>query len=118
MKIKFRKFSPSAAEPFLATAGSACYDLFSTAELLISPRSCHCIKTNIGLSIAKGCFGKIHTRSSWAKKFTSVEVGVIDSDYRGNIIVIFHYYSKNWFRIRESNRIANFHTEKSIEHSF
>ena len=70
MKIKFRKFSPHAVEPFFTTVGSACYDLSSAEEIMISPRFCHCIKIDIDLPIPKGYFGKIHTRSSWAKKFT------------------------------------------------
>ena len=74
--------------------------------MLVAPKSCHCTKTDIGVSIPKGCFGKFHARSSWARKVTAVAGGVIDLDYRGNIIIIFHNYSNQWFHIQESDKIA------------
>ena len=81
MDIKFKKFSDRAVKPFLAMSGSACYDLCSTSDYLIYPNSVR----KIGLEIPGGFCGKIYTRSSWAKKYTCVEGGVIDSDYRGKI---------------------------------
>ena len=112
MKIKFKKLSSRSVEPSLAIPGSACFDLLSAEEVIILPRCCQCIKTNIGVSIPKGYFGKIHARSSWAKRFTSVAGGVIDSDYRGNIIVIFHTYSDNWLQIHQSEKIAQIAIQK------
>ena len=107
MKIKFRKFSSRAVEPFLATTGSACYNLSSAEELMISPRSCHCIKTDIGLSIPKGYFGYF-LEGAGQKSYYD------DSDYRGNIIVIFHNYSHNWFHIHESDKIAQISIQTKV----
>ena len=106
MKIKFKKFSACATEPSLATSGSACFDLASAEEVIIPPRSCLCIKVDIGIAIPKGYFGRIHARSSWARRFTSVAGGFIDSNYRGNISVIFHNYSDNWLQVHQSDKSA------------
>ena len=95
MKIKVKKFSTPTTTPPLATPGSACFDLFSAEEKIIPSRCCVCIKT--GFAIPKGYFGKIHARSSWAKRFTGVGGGVMDSDFRGDIVVLFHSYSDNWY---------------------
>ena len=95
MKIKFKRFSSRAIPPSLATSGSACFDLFSAEEKIIPPNLCHCVKTDIGLAILRG---KIHVRSSWAKRFTPVGSKVIDSNYRGDIAVVFHNHSDNWLQ--------------------
>ena len=106
MKIKFKKFSSKDITRSLATPGSACFDLFCIDEALIQSHSCHCLNTDIGLSIPKSYLGKIHARSSWAKRFTSISGGVIDSDYREKIIIVFQNHSDNWFHISTSESIA------------
>ena len=95
MEIKFKKFSNKAFETFLAMPGSGCFDLCSAYKYLIYPNSVQEINTDIGVAIPHGFIGKIITRNSWVLKFMSVEGGVIDSDYRGKIKVIFHNKSSN-----------------------
>ena len=112
MKIKFKKFSARAIEPSLATSGSACFDLASAEEVIIPPRSCQCIKTDIGIAILKDYFGKVHARSSWARRFTSVAGRVIDSNYRGKISVILHNYSDNWLQVHQSDKFAQIAIQK------
>ena len=112
MKIKFKKFFARAIEPSLATSGSDGFDLASAQEVIIPPRPCQCIKTDIGIAIPKGYFGKIHARSIWARRFTSVAGGVIDSDYRGNISIIFHNYSDNWLQVHQSEKFAQIARQK------
>ena len=46
------------------------------------------------------------------KIFTSIAGGVIDSDYTGNIILIFQNYSNNWLQIRPSEKIAQIAIQK------
>ena len=89
MKVNFKRFFPKAIAASLATPDSACFVLYSVEDVLIPPRSCHCINTHIDLSIPKSYFGKIHARSSWAKRFTSISGWVIDSDFKGKIAVVF-----------------------------
>ena len=62
--------------------------------------------TDIGFAIPHGFLGKIFTRSNWALKYTSVEGGVIDSDYRGKVNIIFHNHSSDWFNITKGQSIA------------
>ena len=112
MKIKFKTFSSRAIIPSVATSGSACFDLSSVQEAIILPYSCQCIKTDIGIAIPKSYFAKMHTRSSWEKRFTSVSGGVIDSDYRGNISVIFHNHSGNWLQVHQSEKFAQIAIQK------
>ena len=46
------------------------------------------------------------------RKDLSVAGGVIDSDYRGNIVVIFHNYSDNWLPIHQSEKTAQIAIQK------
>ena len=101
MEIPFKIFSNKAVQPFLATPGSTSFDLCSTNNYLIYPNSVQGINTNIGVAIPHS-----FTRSSWAIKFTSVEGGVIDSDYRGKIKVICHDKSSNWHKTVTGKSIA------------
>ena len=106
MEIQFKKFSNKAVKNFLATAGFGCHDVCSEDNYLIFPNSVQVINTGIGFAIPHGFIGKIFTRSSWALKFTSVEGGVIDSDYRGEVKVICHNKSTEWQQINKGQSIA------------
>ena len=64
------------------------------------------ISRDIGFAIPHGFLGKIFTRSNWALKYTNTEGGVIDSDYRGKVNIIFHNHSSNWFNITKGQSIA------------
>ena len=64
------------------------------------------INTDIGIAIPQGFIGKIFIRSNWALKFTSVEGGIIDSDYRGKIKVVCHNKSTNFHTIPTDKSIA------------
>ena len=112
MKIKFKKFSSRVTDPSLATLGSACYDIFSAEEKIIPPCTVSRVKTDIGFKIHGGYFGKIHSRSSRARRFTGVGGGVNDSDYRGSIDVIFFNYSDNWLQIHREDKFAQIAIQK------
>ena len=88
MKIRLKKFPARATTPQLARPGSAGFGLFS-AEEKIPSRSVTRFKKKVGFAIPKSYFGKIHAYSIWVRRFTGVSGGVIDSDYRGNVAVIF-----------------------------
>ena len=106
MKIKFKKFSQRARAPTQGTKGSAGYDLHFVEERLVSPCSSVLVQTDVGLKIPKVFFWKIHTRSSWTVQITGVGSGVIDSDYRGKVGVIFFNFSNNFYQICVGDKIA------------
>ena len=58
MKIDFVRFSNSAIVPTKGTEDSAGFDLCSVEDVTISSNSIKIIKTDIGLKILKGYFGK------------------------------------------------------------
>lgn len=89
MQIKFVKTHPDAVIPTRGSAGAAGFDL--TAVSLKRAADLYIYDTGLALEIPSGYWGGIYARSSLF--FTGLEkcggVCVIDSDYRGNILVMF-----------------------------
>ena len=91
MKIKIKLLSDKAKLPVKGTPDSAGYDL--TAASVFWDRSNNIISYGFGiaLEIPKGYVGLVFPRSSIAKKSLTLTncVGVIDSNYRGEILAKF-----------------------------
>ena len=109
--IEFVKLSLTAKVPTGGTRGAAGYDLYSDNEypVTIKPGTVIKIPTGIGIAIPEGCVGLIFPRSGLATKMglrLANSVGVIDSDYRGNIIVALYNDSKEDRIIEPHERIA------------
>lgn len=89
MQINFVKTHPDAVIPTRGSAGAAAFDL--TAVSLKRAADLYIYDTGLALEIPSGYWGGIYARSSLF--FTGLEkcggVCVIDSDYRGSILVIF-----------------------------
>ena len=58
------------------------------------------------VKIPKGYFGKIHSRSSSGMQFTDVGGGVIDSNARGPVSVVFFNFSSRYFEVKKRQRFA------------
>jgi dUTP pyrophosphatase len=85
------KLRPDAVIPLRATAGSAGYDLYSVEnDFSIKPGTIYKCGTGISLNFPKDHYGRIAPRSSLGVKGIHVLGGVIDSDYRGEIIVLLY----------------------------
>ena len=89
MQIKFTKTHPDAVIPTRGSAGAAAFDL--TAVSLKRAADLYIYDTGLALEIPSGYWGGIYARSSIF--FTGLEkcggVTVVDSDYRGSILVMF-----------------------------
>lgn len=93
MKVKIKKLSKNAILPTKGTEYSAGYDLYSAECMVIYPQDNRKIHTGIAMEIPEGYFGAIFPRSGLATKNglrLANCVGVIDSDYRGELIVALH----------------------------
>ena len=94
IKVKFKKLSPDAKEPVRATDGAAGWDLSAVSRKYVNPESILNMvqyRTGIAVEIPSGYVGLLFPRSSCYKKELSLmnSVGVIDSDYRGEISFIY-----------------------------
>lgn len=90
MKINIKKLNPDAKVPTYATGGSGCFDLYTTSYGVISRNVPHIFNTGLVFEIPKGFVMLIFSRSGDGFKHgvrLSNCVGVIDSDYRGEVKV-------------------------------
>ena len=110
MKIKLKKLNADAHIPTFGSEYSAGADLYSIdGDVTLNPGCSYLFHTGISLEIPKGYAGLIFARSSLACKkgiAPSNKVGVIDSDYRGEIMVSLFNQSKESVVIEKGERIA------------
>jgi dUTP pyrophosphatase len=95
--------------PEYMTTNAAAADLFSSASTDIPPGRLVIIPTNIAVQIPKGFEGQVRSRSGLALKKGLMVLnspGTIDSDYRGEIMVILYNTGKVVQEIKKGERIA------------
>jgi dUTP pyrophosphatase len=111
--------SENAKVPTCGTPGSAGYDLYCAAECVIPPGTNKLVSTGVAIMLPENTVGKIFPRSSLAyKKQVTVDAGVIDSDYRGEIKVLLHNYSNSPFKVEVHDRVAQLVVLKIEKHEF
>lgn len=109
MKLKYYKLDKNAFEPTYGTVESAGLDLYAINGVSINPKESAIIHTGIAMEIPKGYFGGIYPRSGLAiKRGLRLQncVGVIDSDYRGEIMVGLYNDSDKCQVISYGDRVA------------
>ena len=117
MNINIKLLNNLAKFPTCADSGSAGYDLYSAIsnDVQIPPHSTVKIGTGIALSIPLGYFGAIYARSGISTKRNLRPgncVGIIDSSYRGEIIVALHNDSPEIKTVQAGERIAQLVIQK------
>ena len=110
--MEIKKLNPDAKIPTKGSeeaAGLDLYACFDREAIEIMPHSSVMIDTGIAVAIPKGNFGGIYARSGLACKRglrPANCVGVIDSDYRGEVKVCLQNDSSDWQKIYNGERIA------------
>ena len=108
MQIKFKKLHPDAVAPKQGTPGSAGFDLTVCRPVeQISPAHIRCW-SGIAVEIPKGHVGLLFPRSSICKKglLLTNAVGVIDSDYRGELMIALHNHGASAQSVSPGERVA------------
>ncbi len=109
--IRVKKLKENAILPTYGSAEAAGADLYACldASVTIQPGDSAFIPTGLAMEIPKGCAGLIYARSGLACKrglAPANKVGVIDSDYRGEFIVVLHNHGSVPQEIAHGERIA------------
>lgn len=109
--IHLKRLNENAIIPTYGSTYAAGADLYACLEepCFISPNETAFIKTGLAIEIPIGYVGLIYARSGLACKVglaPANKVGVIDSDYRGELIVALHNHSKKTACIESGERIA------------
>ena len=111
MKVPFIKLHPDAVMPTYGSRHAAGADLYALAEteILIPAGKTVFVSTGIAMEIPEGFVGLVFARSSMGAKrglAPANKVGVIDSDYRGEIMVGLHNAGDTDYTIQPADRIA------------
>lgn len=110
-KINIKKFYENATIPTYGTDYAAGADLYACLEeaVAIQPGETVFIGTGIGLEVPVGYAGLIYARSGLACKSglaPANKVGVVDTDYRGEVKVALHNHSNEEKIVEPNERIA------------
>lgn len=111
MIVNIKKLDPKATVPTYGTQYSAGADLYALLEndVTIKPSETVLIHTGISLEIPEGYAGLIYARSGLASKkglAPANKVGVVDSDYRGEVMVALHNHGNSEQTVSNGERIA------------
>lgn len=110
-RVNIKKLNENAILPVYGSENAAGADLYACMEqpVTIQPKETEFIKTGIALEVPEGFAGLIYARSGLACKkglAPANKVGVIDADYRGEIMVALYNHSKEPVTIEHGERIA------------
>lgn len=109
--VNIKKLNPNATVPTYGSLYSAGADLYACIEenLVIAPHETVLIKTGLSIEIPEGYAGLIYARSGLASKkglAPANKVGVVDADYRGEVMVALHNHSEKSAEIECGERVA------------
>lgn len=111
MIVKIKKLNENAKMPTYGSPYSAGADLYACIdnEITIKPNETVLIKTGLAMELSCGYVALIYARSGLATKrglAPANKVGVVDSDYRGEIMVALHNHSTVPQTVSKDERIA------------
>ena len=111
MNINFMKLNSNAVEPICGSIDAAGHDLSAAIDspIKIAPHQTVKIPTGLAMELPKNTFGGIYARSGIANReglAPANKVGIVDSDYRGEIIVALHNHSDEYRIVEPGQRIA------------
>jgi dUTP pyrophosphatase len=111
VRVRFQKLRPDALTPRYMSAGAAGMDLASAAgeAVRVEPRARVAVPTGLAFAIPAGYEGQVRPRSGLARKqgVTVINApGTIDSDYRGEVVVLLVNLGDKVHIIEPGDRIA------------
>lgn len=112
MLVKFKKLRPNAKDPVMGSKYAAGFDLHACIDydfMSVATHQTVKIPTGIAVEIPDGYFGAVFARSGLATKSglrPANCVGVIDSDYRGEVVVALHNDTDVNQAVENGERIA------------
>lgn len=112
MKVRIKKLNENAVIPTYGSdfsAGADLYALLDRDKIEIPPHETVLVHTGLSFEIPEGYVGLVYARSGLATKrglAPANKVGVIDADYRGEIMVSLHNHSNILQEIDNGERVA------------
>jgi len=110
-QLQFVKLEEGARIPTRATEGSVGYDVYSLFDTVLLAGERKCIRTGIAMNLPSvkdglGYYPQLKGRSSLELKGIDLKAGVVDCDYRGEILVLLKNDTDDDYFIKAEDRIA------------
>jgi dUTP pyrophosphatase len=110
--LKIRKLHTDAVLPTRAHHDDAGIDLYTYKEVILPPHATMKIHTGISLAIPTGFVGLIWDKSSVSSKGIKTVGGVIDAQYRGELIVALHNLNDETYVCNKGDKVAQMLIQK------
>lgn len=110
-QIRMKKLNERAKVPTYGTVVSAGADLYAVldAPVTIAPHETKVISTGVAFEIPSGLVGVVCARSGLSCKqdlAPANKVGIIDADYRGEVVVVLHNHGTQVRTVQNGDRVA------------
>jgi dUTP pyrophosphatase len=106
-RLLFKRLHPAARLPTRGSAGAAGLDLYAVERVTISPGARAAVRTGLAAAVPEGFYGRVAPRSGLAVRHgIDVLAGVIDSDYRGEILCALVNHGEEPFEVEPGARVA------------
>jgi dUTP pyrophosphatase len=113
--LRFKQLDPRAVLPKRGSVLAAGLDVCGIEDLSIAPRHRAMAKTGLAVAIPPGFYGRVAPRSGLAaKNGLDVLAGVIDSDYRGEIVCILYNTGDETINLPAGSKICQLIIEQII----
>jgi len=114
-ELKFLQLHPAAILPTRGSGQAAGLDLYSIEDVTFAAGGRAAVRTGLSVAIPRGFYGRVAPRSGLAVKHgLDVLAGVIDSDYRGEIVCALVNHGREAFTLEAGQRMAQLIIEAII----
>jgi dUTP diphosphatase len=106
-RLLFKRLHPDARLPARGSTHAAGLDICSVERVTLAPGGRAAVRTGLAVAIPEGFYGRVAPRSGMAVRHgIDVLAGVIDADYRGEILCALVNHGSEPFEIEPDARIA------------
>ena len=109
INIKIKRLNENAILPEKQHDSDAGYDLHSIEDIILKPNQIYKVKTGIAIQIPNNYGGLVLPRSGLSSKYGISLIntpGLIDSGYRGELLIPLINHSSNEYTINKTERVA------------
>jgi len=111
--VRVKKLHVDAILPTRGSALAAGLDLYCIEETILPPQSITLVHTGIAVAFSSEFYGRIAPRSGIsARTGVMVNAGVIDCDYRGEIMIVFNNIFDQEVKFAKGDKVAQLILEK------
>lgn len=106
MNLKIKRLDKSLPLPEYKTAGAVGFDLYAAETIMIGKFVTTKVPTGIAIELPQGHEAQIRPRSSTSANGVIVHLGTIDTDYRGELMVIVSNHYSGFLHLQRGDKIA------------